>query len=145
VTPRPSSPEARRRFRAQRRVGTRPEIALRRALHARGHRYRIHRRVLPGVRREMDIVFPSARVVVLTDGCYWHGCPLHGTWPKANAAWWRAKIERNRERDRDTNRLLRAAGWRVVRVWEHEPIDDAVRRVETTLLLARSRRGRLDD
>ena len=66
-----------------------------------------------------DFVFRSRRLVVFVDGCFWHGCPLHGTKPKGNAAFWRAKFRRNRERDRRDTRNLRRAGWRVVRLWEH--------------------------
>jgi DNA mismatch endonuclease (patch repair protein) len=68
-------------------------------------------------------------VVVFVDGCFWHVCPEHGTWPKSNAAWWRAKLQANVERDRDTAQRLAAAGWRVIRVWEHEQPDSAFKRV----------------
>jgi DNA mismatch endonuclease (patch repair protein) len=78
-------------------------------------------------------VFTRAKVAVYVDGCFWHGCPVHGTWPKANGDWWRAKIEANRERDRDTDRRLTAAAWRVIRVWEHEDVASAVARVEAAL------------
>jgi DNA mismatch endonuclease (patch repair protein) len=66
---------------------------------------------------------------VYVDGCFWHSCPLHGTSPKANAQWWREKFDRNRQRDEDTDRVLHAAGWTVVRVWEHEDVDEAAARV----------------
>jgi DNA mismatch endonuclease (patch repair protein) len=66
-----------------------------------------------------DFVFRSRRLVVFVDGCFWHGCPRHGTRPKGNAAFWRAKFRRNRERDRRDTRNLRRAGWQVVRLWEH--------------------------
>jgi DNA mismatch endonuclease (patch repair protein) len=75
---------------------------------------------LPGLRRRADLVFGTARVAVYVDGCFWHGCPVHGTWPKANAEWWRTKIEANRNRDADTDRRMNEAGWLVIRVWEHE-------------------------
>ncbi len=103
------------------------ELALRSALHRMGLRFRVDRPV-PGTRRRPDLTFVSARVAVFVDGCFWHGCPKHATWPKANASWWRAKIERNRCRDADTTRLLRAAGWMVVRVWEHENVAAAAAR-----------------
>lgn len=67
-----------------------------------------------------DFVFPRLRVAVFVDGCFWHGCPKHATWPKTRAAFWKAKIEGNRARDRRVNRELRKRGWTVVRVWEHE-------------------------
>ena len=107
------------------------EIALRRELHRRGLRYRVDFPPLPTVRRRADIVFRGRKIAVFCDGCYWHGCPDHGTWPKANAAWWRQKIEDNKRRDRDTDARLTAAGWRVIRVWEHEdPVVAAARIAE---------------
>ena len=99
---------------------TAPERTLRSALHRSGLRFRVHVRPVPGIRREADIVFPAARVAVFVDGCFWHGCPEHASWPKANAEWWRRKIEGNRERDDDTDERLREAGWTVVRMWTHE-------------------------
>jgi len=71
---------------------------------------------LPG---KPDFVFPKQRLAVFVDGCFWHGCPKHATWPKTRAAFWKAKIEGNRSRDRRVNRALRQRGWVVVRVWEH--------------------------
>lgn len=106
------------------------ERALRSLLHARGLRFRIHARALEGSRRTIDIAFPTPRVAVFVDGCFWHGCPVHGTSPKNNAAWWRAKIDANVARDRDTDRRLREGGWAVVRVWEHEDLVAAVGRIE---------------
>ena len=99
---------------------TAPERELRSALHKSGLRFRVHVRPLPGVRREADIVFPRARVAVFVDGCFWHGCPEHASWLKANAEWWREKIETNRRRDVDTDERFREAGWTVVRMWTHE-------------------------
>jgi DNA mismatch endonuclease (patch repair protein) len=84
---------------------------------------------IEGARVRVDLLFGSARVVVFVDGCFWHGCRLHGTIPRANAAYWAAKIGRNRERDRRNTRLLIREGWRVVRIWEHESIGSAVARV----------------
>jgi DNA mismatch endonuclease (patch repair protein) len=71
---------------------------------------------LPG---KPDFVFPQLKVAVFVDGCFWHGCPLHGTQPATNRAFWRRKIARNRQRDREVGRALRRAGWRVIRIWEH--------------------------
>jgi DNA mismatch endonuclease (patch repair protein) len=118
---------------------TKPEIELRRVLHARGLRFRVDRPVLPGVRRRADVVFGAARVAVFVDGCFWHGCPLHATWPKNNAEFWREKIETNRARDRDTDRRLEEAGWTVVRMWEHEDVGEAAERLER---IVRDRRVR---
>lgn len=100
---------------------TRPELAVRRLLHASGLRYRVDRPPLPGLRRQADVVFGPVRVALFIDGCFWHGCPQHGQRvPTSNAASWIAKMGRNRERDLDTDRRLAAAGWKVVRAWEHE-------------------------
>lgn len=109
------------------------ERALRSELHRRGLRFRIHRRLLAGSRRSVDIVFPASRTAVFVDGCFWHGCPEHGTWPKNNAEWWRAKIISNIARDRDTDRKLADAGWTVIRVWEHETAEAAANRIEVAV------------
>ncbi|MFE9466434.1 very short patch repair endonuclease [Streptomyces virginiae] len=130
----------RARMSRQKRRDTGVEIALRKALHAKGARYRIHRRPVKGVRREADIVFGPTRVAVFVDGCFWHGCPLHATWPRNNAEFWRAKIEGNQRRDRDTDCRLAEAGWFSVRVWEHEQVDEAAARV---LAVVASRRAGL--
>lgn len=129
--PAPSSAVVRRRMQQQRRRDTRPEVALRRALHAAGLRYRVERAVLPGMRRRADIVFGPAKVAVFVDGCFWHLCPQHATFPRANGHWWREKLERNRERDRDTDRLLLEQGWLPMRVWEHEDMVEAAVRIAT--------------
>lgn len=118
-TPQASSPEALRRMKAQRRRDTAPEIALRSALHRRGLRFRVDYK-LPSMRRRADIAFPRARVAVFVDGCFWHGCPEHGTTPKANADWWKEKIKANQQRDQNTDRRLHELGWDSIRVWEHE-------------------------
>jgi DNA mismatch endonuclease, patch repair protein len=109
------------------------ERALRSALHRRGFRFRLHKRLLSQSRRTVDIVFVGARVAVFVDGCFWHGCPAHGTWPKNNALWWRQKIQTNRRRDRDTTKQLKHAGWYVVRVWEHDSLPDATTRISRVL------------
>ncbi len=109
---------------------TAAELRLRAELHRRGLRYRVDVAPIMGLRRRADVVFTRQRLAVFVDGCFWHGCPEHATWPKHNAAWWREKLERNRQRDRETDRQLRAAGWRVVRVWEHEDPVVAADRVQ---------------
>jgi len=117
----------------QRRRDTTPELAVRRALHARGWRFRVDIPPLPGLRRRADIVFTRRRVAVYVDGCFWHSCPTHGTIPKSNQAWWVAKLRANVERDGDTERRLREAGWTTVRLWEHISLEDALIVVETEL------------
>ena len=120
ATPPASSPDALTRMKRQRRRDTAPEIALRRELHRLGLRYRVHRPPLPALRREADVIFPRARVAVFVDSCFWHGCPEHYTAPKANAAFWRAKIARNLARDRAADEGLARLGWIPIRIWEHD-------------------------
>ena len=119
----------RARMRAQRERDTAMERQIRSRLHAMGLRFRLHQRLLTGLRREADVVFARARVAVFIDGCFWHGCPEHGTWPKNNAVFWRRKLRANATRDRDTDARLAADGWVVVRVWEHERADQAAIRI----------------
>jgi DNA mismatch endonuclease (patch repair protein) len=115
---------------SQARRDTGVERLLRSALHRRGLRFRVHGRPLRTSRREVDIVFVRARVAVFVDGCFWHGCPLHATWPKRNADWWRRKIEGNIARDANTDDRLAREGWLVLRVWEHEDPDVAADEIE---------------
>lgn len=124
--PKPLDDVVRRHMETQPRSDTKPEIDLRRALHRRGLRYRVGMPVPGAPRRTIDIAFSKSRVAVFVDGCFWHGCPDHGVAPKNNSEWWSLKLMGNRQRDESTNALLSAAGWRVVRVWEHQPLDDQV-------------------
>jgi DNA mismatch endonuclease, patch repair protein len=87
--------------------------------------------VLP--RRRADIAFPKRQIAVFIDGCYWHGCPAHGTASKANAEFWAEKLLANKTRDRDTDLRLGEVGWTVLRFWEHEDIDDVAGRIEATV------------
>ena len=116
-----------------RRVDTRPELALRSALHRRGVRFRLHVTPEPHLRCRADIVIRRARLVIFVDGCFWHGCAEHGTTPSTNRSYWHAKIERNILRDRRNNQELEAQGWTVVRVWEHEDADVAAARIVEAL------------
>ena len=113
-----------------RQKNTSAESALRRELHARGIRYRIHVPVLTKPRRVADVAFSGLRVAVFVDGCFWHGCPEHKTAPANNAAWWSAKLARNVERDRETDEHLSSLGWTVLRVWEHENMIRAATDIE---------------
>lgn len=122
-----------------RQKNTSAEAALRRELHARGIRYRIHVPVLTKPRRVADVAFSGLRVAVFVDGCFWHGCPQHATWPKQNAEFWRAKILANQQRDRDTDERLRAEGWKVVRAWEHEPPERVAAKVATIVAKRREK------
>ncbi|MEU9054174.1 very short patch repair endonuclease [Streptomyces sp. NPDC048384] len=115
---------------------TAQEVAVRRLLHAAGLRYRVNVPV-PGMpRRTIDIVFTKAKIAVFLDGCFWHGCPEHATQPKANAEWWREKLAKNVARDSETTRHLEAAGWTVLRFWEHERPDAVARSVAAARRLA---------
>ncbi len=121
-------------MRANRRSDTKPELALRRALHKQGYRYRKDFRIdLAGARVRPDIAFTARRVAVFVDGCFWHCCPEHGTKPAANTWYWGPKLARNVERDRAADAALAAAGWNVVRIWEHESLDGAVGAVVAAL------------
>lgn len=132
--PRPASEARANNMRAVKRAGTEPELRLRRALHASGLRYRVDLRlVLSGHPVRPDIVFTRHRLAVFVDSCFWHRCPMHGTFPLTNADWWAAKLARNVERDAQTDELLQAHGWTVIRAWEHEPTPETVRRIYDTL------------
>jgi DNA mismatch endonuclease (patch repair protein) len=114
-------------MRANRRTDTKPELALRRELHRQGLRYRKDYRLdLEGARVRPDIAFTARRVAVFVDGCFWHVCPEHGTKPANNTWYWGPKLARNVERDRAADAALVEAGWRVVRIWEHESLEAAV-------------------
>lgn len=125
---------------------TRPEVALRSELHRRGLRFRKHGHAVAGLRCRPDIIFSRARVAVFVDGCFWHQCPKHRTDPRTNSAYWAAKLDRNVARDRRNDAALEAAGWRVVRVWEHESPSRAADRVVAVLTeeSGRTRRERLE-
>jgi DNA mismatch endonuclease, patch repair protein len=114
-----SSADARKRMKANRSRDTAPEMALRRELHRRGYRFRVDRAPVSSLRCRADLVFSRVQVAVFVDGCFWHGCPEHMSWPKANRDWWKTKISATVARDRRNDAVLRAAGWTVLRVWEH--------------------------
>ena len=126
-----TSPAVRKRMQATRGRDTGPEIAVRRALHRRGLRFNVDASVAPlGRRRRIDVVFPRRKVAVFVDGCFFHRCPTHGTEPAANGHYWGPKLDRNVARDRETDALLVAAGWRVLRFWEHEDPEEVAEQVQ---------------
>ncbi|MFE7596469.1 very short patch repair endonuclease [Streptomyces sp. NPDC057494] len=120
---------------------TAAELAVRRLLHAAGLRYRVEFPVPGMARRRIDVAFTSVKVAVLIDGCFWHGCPEHATQPKANAEWWRQKLDRNMARDKETTEHLEAQGWVVLRFWEHMPAGEVAATVRATVDRERVRRG----
>lgn len=119
-SPSASSSAVSRRMSRQGVRDTAPELLLRRELHRRGLRYRVHRKPIASFKRTVDIAFPTERVAVVVHGCFWHACPKHATFPKANAEWWREKLATNVRRDCDTKTRLTSAGWICITVWEHE-------------------------
>jgi DNA mismatch endonuclease (patch repair protein) len=133
--PAPTSPGASRIGRGNKRTGTTAEVALRRALHGLGLRFRKDLLVrLVGVKTHVDIAFTRPRLAVFVDGCFWHGCPEHGTTPRANSAYWVPKLARNLERDREVDDALASSGWTVLRVWEHEVPEPAASTVVAELV-----------
>lgn len=139
--PSASSPAIERRMKSQRRRDTKAELSLRSELWRRGLRYRVDVKVV-GRRRRVDIAFTRAKVAVFVDGCFWHRCPEHGSLPKANRAWWTEKLEANERRDRDADTELVAAGWLVIRVWEHEDPIEAADCIEAAVRTRRSGGGK---
>ncbi|MEV4568639.1 very short patch repair endonuclease [Nonomuraea sp. NPDC049419] len=130
VYPAPLNEGRSRNMRANRRANTKPEVALRSALHRLGYRYRKDFRLdLGEVKVRPDIVFTARKVTVFVDGCFWHVCPQHGREPTTNEWYWTPKLRRNIERDHRVNAALDAAGWTVLRLWEHEPLSSAVEAV----------------
>jgi DNA mismatch endonuclease, patch repair protein len=115
-----SSPAVRRNMQANRGRDTGPELKLRHLLHAAGLRYRVDWPVPNDRRRRMDIAFTRRKIAVFVDGCFWHRCPAHYVSPQANADFWDIKTRGNAERDAETTAQLTAAGWLVLRFWEHE-------------------------
>ncbi|MBT2389621.1 very short patch repair endonuclease [Streptomyces sp. ISL-1] len=138
MRPTASSPAVAARMSRQASRDTTQELAVRRLLHGAGLRYRLHVAV-PGMpRRNVDIAFRKLRIAVFLDGCFWHGCPDHATSPRANAEWWRSKLDRNMARDRETTDRLLSEDWSVLRFWEHESAEDVARRI--TAAVASKRR-----
>lgn len=126
LAPRSSSEQASRRMRAVRQRMTAPEIMLREQLKALGIEFEMHVAVSDKSRSRADFVIRAARLVIFVDGCFWHGCPIHGTTPKSNTDWWEGKLRGNRERDSQAEATLRTAGWTVLRFWTHTSAAEAI-------------------
>ncbi len=113
---------------------TRPELAIRSVLHRRGLRFRVQQPVDFDRRRRIDVAFPREKVAVFVDGCFWHSCPQHATFPASNAHFWKEKLAKNVQRDKDISRRLAEAGWHVIRVWEHENPEEAAALIACAVL-----------
>lgn len=132
--PSPTSRHVSTVMRANRKRDTRPEVQIRSLLHRMGYRFRNQRLIeAHGLKVRPDIVFPGPRLVVFVDGCFWHCCPEHGNVPRANTHYWRPKLRRNVERDRQVTAALQEAGWRVLRIWEHVPPAEAAAAIAEAL------------
>lgn len=138
-----SSRAVRRSMQSNRSRDTSPEMAVRRELHALGFRYRVCARPVADLRRTVDIVFRRARVAVEVRGCFWHGCPQHYRLPATNSDYWRAKIDRNVQRDVKMDMALAELDWLVIVVWEHEDVGQAVNRIATAVRKRTDPRNRL--
>jgi DNA mismatch endonuclease, patch repair protein len=133
AVPGPSSARARAVMRGNKRTDTLPELRLRKALHRAGLRYRVDVAPVRGLNRRADIVFTRQRVAVFVDGCFWHGCPTHYRPSQSNVAYWSAKVEKNRLRDRETDVHLIDQGWTPVRIWQHTAVEEGVSQVREAL------------
>jgi DNA mismatch endonuclease (patch repair protein) len=118
-------------MRANRKRDTGPELRLRRHLHRLGLRYQLGRRIATTPPVVPDVVFLRAKVAVFVDGCFWHGCPIHGVQPKVNSSYWFAKISLNKRRDQAVDENLIGLGWQAIRIWEHEDPREAAARVQS--------------
>lgn len=137
-SPKPASDDVSRRMSVTPQKDTSAEMAIRKRLHSMGLRYRVDYPVLKKPRRVADIVFTGIQIAVFVDGCFWHGCPDHGTWPKNNADFWRNKILANQVRDKDTNDRLKELGWTVIRIWEHDDPENAARKIARSVTAAKN-------
>lgn len=120
---------------------TGPEMAVRRLLFAKGLRYRVQYPVPGAPRRSIDIAFPGKKIAVFIDGCFWHGCSEHRNIPAHNRDWWQNKIDQNRSRDSDTDEKLRAAGWLVLRFWEHNTTERIVSEIQEVIGMQENHRS----
>lgn len=140
--PVPANEQVRSRLRSQKVRGTKPELDVRRLVHAKGLRYRVDACPETDLRVRADLLFTRAHVAVFIDGCFWHGCPDHFVPPKNNAEWWADKIERNQVRDRNSRTLLANRGWEVLVFWEHDAAGTAAEQIIETVVGRTPRLGR---
>lgn len=133
-----ASPAVRRSMRSNRSRDTAPELAVRRLVHSSGLRYLVDARPIPSIPRRADLVFRGPRIAIFIDGCYWHACPAHHRLPKTNSSYWAQKATRNAARDADTTERVQAAGWVVLRFWEHEDPQPVANTIITTVRSART-------
>ncbi|MCY3650303.1 MAG: very short patch repair endonuclease [Acidimicrobiaceae bacterium] len=139
-----SSPATRKSMQGNRSRDTKPELAVRSAVHRRGIRFRVAVRPQPELPRTADLVLRRSRIAVFVDGCFWHGCPEHHTQPRTNSEYWADKIASNIERDAETTAYLQQSGWTVLRFWEHEDAEavaDLVQKSIRTALKEETNRG----
>ena len=141
--PEPTSAIATKKMRSNRRVNTKPEVALRSALHRSGLRFRKDYlvRLFDGRTVHPDIVFTKRKIVVFLDGCFWHSCPQHGTTPKSNQDYWIPKLKQNMERDQLINEKLRISGWHVLRIWEHLKVEEALSIILSSTVQSQTMQG----
>lgn len=125
-----SSESVSRRMRNTRQRDTPMEISVRTLLQEHHLRFEVDRSIAGVTRARPDVLFPAERVAVFLDGCFWHSCPEHGTTPHANRQWWIEKLAANVERDRRHDQELTAAGWLVLRFWEHEAPEFVAEEIE---------------
>lgn len=136
-----SSPRARAVMKGNRSRDTKPEILIRKSLHARGFRFRVGIRPIPRFPRTADILFTRQRIAVFVDGCFWHGCPEHYVPSKTNREYWDEKVRNNVIRDQETSTVLSNAGWTVLRFWGHEDSSDVATKIASVVRQLRSLPG----
>jgi len=119
---------------------TKPELAVRKLVHAAGLRYRVDARPEARLPRKADLVFRRSRIAVFVDGCFWHACPEHYVASKTRLSYWEAKIAGNRQRDAETTALLRERGWQVLRFWAHEDPEQVAQQIEAAVRSGQSLR-----
>lgn len=132
--PKPTSTATVSVMKANKRANTQPEVLIRKYLHGAGFRFRKDYNIKVGKKNlRPDIVFTKLKIAVFIDGCFWHSCPSHGHIPKSNIHYWEPKLKKNIQRDKDTDKALKDAGWKIVRIWEHVPVREASKQIIMTI------------